>query len=508
MKLSENEKSNIVSRPPVVVIMGHIDHGKSTLLDYIRKTNMVDKEVGGITQHISAYEVLHKDKEGVNKKITFLDTPGHEAFSHMRERGAIVADIAVLVVSAEDSVKAQTVEAYNTILEAKIPFVVAINKIDKPGSNVEKTKIDLLEKEIYLEGFGGQVPYAEISAKVGTGVDNLLEIILLVAELESFTGDKSKNATGVVIESNLDTKRGVSATMVIKDGTIKKGMFVVVDEVIAGTRIMEDFLGKDVDELSFSSPVKIIGFNKMPIVGEIFQTFENKKEAEKMVAENEEKKTKQKTERISDMEEITDETKIIPVVIKTDVAGTIEAIEKEISKIKKENVFVKIIGKGVGAISESDVKSAGGDKESIILGFNVKTERSAIELGESLGIMIKSFDIIYKISDWLEEELEKRRPRKQIEEITGKAKIIRFFSRVKDRQVVGGKVLEGKISLDENVKISRREFEIGKGKISEIQQNKVKSKDVLEGNEFGMMIDSKAEIAPGDIIEAFIMVEK
>ena len=218
----KNEKTNIISRPPIVVVMGHIDHGKSTLLDYIRKTNVVDTETGGITQSISAYEVIHKNETGEDKKITFLDTPGHEAFSKMRERGAEIADIAILVVSATEGVKPQTIEAWKTISESKIPCIVAVNKIDKPEANIEKTKQELAENEIYLENYGGKIPFAEISAKTGTGVDNLLSLILLMAEIENFTGNITENASGYVIEVNLDSRRGILATLIIKDGTIKK----------------------------------------------------------------------------------------------------------------------------------------------------------------------------------------------------------------------------------------------------------------------------------------------
>ena len=231
-------KITTTERPPVVVIMGHIDHGKSTLLDYIRKTNVVDKEVGGITQSISAYEVVHKDEKGEDRKITFLDTPGHEAFSKMRERGAKVADIAILVVSAEDGVKPQTIEAWKTIVESKTPCIVAINKIDKPGADVEKTKIALAENEIYLENYGGQVPFALISAKVGEGIDELLSLINVLGELENFTGSPEENATGFVIESNLDPKRGIQATLIIKNGTLKKGTVVVVEDSICVVKIM------------------------------------------------------------------------------------------------------------------------------------------------------------------------------------------------------------------------------------------------------------------------------
>lgn len=234
--MSKAETSNLIERPPVVAVMGHVDHGKSTLLDYIRKTNVVGKEHGGITQHISAYELQHKNADGVMKKITFLDTPGHEAFSNMRARGARAADIAVLVVAADDGVKAQTKEVYDTIIESKTPFIVAINKIDKPGANIEKTKNSLLEAGIYVEGYGGNISVVEVSAKTGAGIDDLLETILLTAELEGLTGDPFVNASGIVIESNLDEKRGISSTLVIKNGTLRKGMFVVVGDTMSPSR--------------------------------------------------------------------------------------------------------------------------------------------------------------------------------------------------------------------------------------------------------------------------------
>ena len=276
---TKKEQKNI-ERPPIVVVMGHIDHGKSTLLDYIRKTNIVEKEAGGITQNISAYEVNHKDEHGKDKKITFLDTPGHEAFSRMRERGASVADIAILIVSAEDGVKTQTLEALKTILESKIPYIVAINKIDRPGANVEKTKIELAENEVYLENYGGKIPVVEISAKVGTGVDELLSLILLLAEMENFTGNSNENASGSIIEANLDPRRGIEASLIIKNGTLEKGMVVVVEDATCSTKIMQNFLGKVIDEATFSSPIRLVGFSKIPKVGAKFKSFKNKKEAE------------------------------------------------------------------------------------------------------------------------------------------------------------------------------------------------------------------------------------
>jgi len=270
--VKENAQKKI-ERPPVICIMGHIDHGKSTLLDYIRKTNIVDSEAGGITQKISAYEVIHK-----GKKITFLDTPGHESFAKIRQRGASVADIAVLVVSSEDGVKKQTTEAYQCIKESQTPMIVAINKIDKPGADIEKTKTNLTENEIYLEGYGGSVPFVPISAKTGQGVDELLDLMLLVAEVEELTGDSEKCAEGVVIEANMDKQKGISASMVITDGSLKSGMFVACGKSLAPTRIMENFLGKKITEASFSSPIRITGFDVLPKVGTKFQTFTDKNE--------------------------------------------------------------------------------------------------------------------------------------------------------------------------------------------------------------------------------------
>ena len=307
-------KENKIERPPVVVVMGHVDHGKSTLLDYIRKTNLAEKEAGGITQKISAYEVIHKDEKGVNKKITFLDTPGHEAFSKMRTRGAEVADIAILVVSAEDGVKMQTIEAWKTIVESKIPCIVAINKIDKPSANVEKTKTELAENEIYLENYGGKIPFAEISAVTGKGVDNLLLLINILAELENFTGNNNEAATGLVIETDLDPKRGIEATLIIKNGTLEKGMTVAVGESTCSTRMMENFLGKSVAKATFSSPIRLVGFDTIPKIGTEFKSFEKKQDA-LMYAQNFINLKNENTKR-----EIESNKQILPIIIKdTDI---------------------------------------------------------------------------------------------------------------------------------------------------------------------------------------------
>ncbi len=499
--LQKNE--NLIVRPPVVVVMGHIDHGKSTLLDYIRKTNIVESEAGSITQHISAYEVIHKDEHGKDSKITFLDTPGHEAFSKMRARGAAVADIAILVVSAEDGVKPQTIEAWKTIVESKTPCIVAINKIDKPAADVEKTKIALAENEIYLENYGGKTPFALISAKTGDGMDELLSLILILAELEGFTGDSALNATGFVIETSLDSKRGTQATLIIKNGSIKKGMTVVVDDAICSTRIIENFMGKMIEEATFSSPIRLVGFDKMPTIGSTFQSFQKKAEAEEYA-----KNWKNGNNKNMGVQVDHGDKKIIPLILKADVAGSLEAIEKEVSKIKNENAVFKIIAKGTGPISESDIKGVSVGENALVVGFNVKADKSAVEMAERSGITISYFDIIYKMTEWLTEEMEKRRPRVDTVETIGRGKIIKAFSRTKERQIVGGKVVEGQVTLGSIVKIMRRDFEIGQGKIINLEAGKVKTSAVSEGTEFGMMIESKTEIVGGDAIESFAITQK
>ncbi|MFA6301182.1 MAG: translation initiation factor IF-2 [Candidatus Paceibacterota bacterium] len=500
------EKQNKMVRPPVVVVMGHIDHGKSTLLDYIRKTNVVEGEAGGITQCISAYEVLHKDEHGKDKKITFLDTPGHEAFSKMRERGAEIADIAILIVSAEDGVKPQTIEAWKTIVESKIPCIVAINKIDKPGANIEKTKTELAENEIYLENYGGQIPYAEISSKTGAGIDNLLSLVLILAEMENLTGDSEETASGFVIEVNLDSRRGILATLIIKNGSIKNGMSVVVEDSMCSTRIIENFQGKIIKEATFSSPVRIVGFDKMPRVGATFMSFFKKGEAEKYIKNWKEEinnKTNGKDLLVNESSK-----KIIPIILKADVSGSIEAIEKEIAKIKNDTAEFKIVGKGVGPITESDIKGVASGADVIVIGFNVKVDKSALEIAEKRGITLSFFEIIYKMTEWLETQMEEKRPKVETLETTGRAKIVRAFSRTKERQIVGGKVTEGKINLNSTVRIMRRDFEIGRGKIVNLEKNKAKTSVVEEGTEFGMMLESKIEIVAGDIIESFLIIQK
>ena len=496
MKKENTEQQNI-QRPPVVVVMGHIDHGKSTLLDYIRKTNVVDGEAGGITQHLSAYEVAHKDPEGNDRKITFLDTPGHEAFVGMRSRGAQSADIAILVVSAEDSVKAQTLEAWKTINDYKLPYIVAINKIDKPNANPEKVKMDLAEKGIYLEGFGGDVSFAEISAKKGTGIDHLLELILLVADINEFTGNPNSTAEGIVIESHLDPKRGITATLIVRNGTLKKGMFVQVGGATAGTRIMENFRLKPTDKTGLSEPVGIVGWSEMPEVGHEFHCFETKNEAEAAA-----KKTDKVQEKNSVPKNKYDSIKKIPIIIRADTTGGAEAVLSEIKKLEMPTIGWNVLSCGVGNIGENDIRSASIDTESIIVGFNTKLDPRAREANEQAHVTVENFTIIYKLSEHIQEVIESRRPRIETTHVSGSLKVQKTFNRTKDRQVVGGLVLSGEVNTGNDIRIMRRDNEIGLGTIIGLEQNKNKTKCVAEGVQCGTLVEARIEIAPGDVLEA------
>ncbi len=493
----KNPKKNFITRPPIVVVMGHIDHGKSKLLDYIRNANIVDGEAGGITQHIGAYEaeIKCKDSSRETRKITFLDTPGHEAFSQMRLRGAKIADAAILVIAADEGIKPQTTEAYEAIKEAKIPFIIALNKIDKPNADPDRIKNQLSEKEIFVEGYGGNIPAINISAKTGEGVDELLDILLLMMEMETLEANPEANASGIVIESKMSPKRGISATLIIQDGIMKKGMYVVAEGAIAPVRIFEDFKKTSLEEATFSSPIKIVGFDKVPPVGAKFQTYNTKKEAEIALAKI------APTQKPKEKNGTNGKENTLYLIIKTDVTGSLEALEKEISKIPTGDIDIIILKEGVGNINEDDARMASSAKNSAIIGFNVEIGSAAKELAERFNIALFVSNIIYKISEWLEEEIEKRTKKEHSEEITGSAEILKIFSKAKNKQLIGGRVVSVKIIEGKKVRIKRDDSVLGEGKITELHHNKARVKEVSEGAEFGAMIECKTEIAKGDLIE-------
>lgn len=489
-------------RPPIVGIFGHVDHGKSTLLDFIRKSNVVAGEAGGITQHIGAYQASHKNEAGVEKIITFIDTPGHAAFTEMRSRGAKVADIGILVVAADDGVKAQTKEALQSILSAGIPYIIAINKIDKPNANVDVTKQSLAENEIYVEGYGGNIPFVPISAKTGAGVSELLDMILLLAELEELKGNSAKGARGLVIESHKDSKKGIFATVIVQDGTLHMGEFLVVDGNISSVRNMADFNGKALKEASPSSPVEIRGLSEFSKIGSEFESTDNKKEAEKIAEIQAREVLKIEYNKNSDKEIV------IPIVIKSDTAGTLEAVEKELRKLEDEKVGLNILASGVGNVSESDIRLLSRNKCPIVIAFNVKIDDTAKDLAESLSIPIKSYNIIYKASEDLEVEISAIKEKLDADKPKGILKVIKVFNGNQRKQVVGGEVTEGVITTGNKVNIKRfdvtaNEFlNLGRGKITLIQHKKVEVLSVEVGKQCGIEIETKVETLEGDLIEA------
>ncbi len=501
---------NSVKRPPVVVIMGHIDHGKSTLLDYIRKTKVVESEAGGITQHVGAYEAEFTTKDNVKHSITFLDTPGHAAFCNIRERGAQSADIAILIVSGEDGVKPQTIEAYKDIKQANIPFIVAITKIDKPNANVEKAKTSLGENEIYVEGWGGDVPCIPISAITGEGIPELLEMIVLMSELANLSSDENSMASGSIIESTLDTKKGVSATLLIKNGILETGLFVVAEDRFCPIRFIENFKGQKIESAKASMPVTVLGWNKIPPCGAEWTTVKTKKEAENMIEIFLENQAKNKKTQVAKREEHDENQIKLPLIIKADVIGSLEGIKHELAKLKHDKVRIKIVNEGIGDINENDVKMAISDPGTIIVGFNSKPDKKTAQYIERLTnpISVQVFSIIYELAQYIESELLKRIPKEYVEEVSGTAKILAIFSKEKDKQVIGGKVENGQLESGNDIKIMRRGAEIGRGKIRELQSKKVRVSEVKEGFEFGVMIEAKNEIAAGDRIEAIRIVEK
>lgn len=478
---------------PVVAVVGHIDHGKTSLLDYIRKSRVAAKEEGGITQGISAYELEHTPKEGGKRAITFIDTPGHEAFQEMRRRGASAADIAILVVAADDGVKPQTQEAWKAITDAGIPFIVAFTKIDKDTANVDRAKESVLKEGIYLEGLGGSVPHVAVSSKTGDGIDELLDLILLVTDLEDVHCDASLPPRAVVIESSRDPRSGVSATVIVRDGIFTTGTFTVADDAWAPLRMIENAEGKMVKEIACGKPAKIIGFSKEPRVGSELIIVETKKEAENKATEGE----APRQETIAN----DDERKPVRLILKADSTGGLEALEYELKKVPQESACIIIVDKSVGSIAENDVKALAGFDDALIAGFNVKVDASAADLAERQGISFMTKGIIYELTEWISGEVERIAPKEPEVVVTGSAKILKHFSSSGNKHVVGGRVENGVITRGALVTISRRGVDVGTGKLINIQAQKADVQSVSEGQEFGAQIETKADVTGGDSIE-------
>lgn len=503
LKKEKESGEHLQPRPPVVTILGHVDHGKTTLLDTIRKTNVVAKEAGGITQHIRAYQVKKK-----GRLITFVDTPGHEAFSAMRERGVSIADIAVLVVAADDGVRPQTKEVIEYLLAKKIPTIVAINKIDKPEANVQRVKKDLADHGILLEDWGGQVLSSETSARQNLGIDSLLENILLVAEVEDFKAANKKPALGVVLESHLDPHKGPVAIVLIKTGTLKEGQDIIVGSAHGRVRKIEDFSGKKILEAGPSAPVAVIGLNTAPNTNDILQVVTGKSAAKSKL---EELRGLSKTQagKMGDFtaqklfKTIADEKiKKLNIILKADVQGSLEAVEQILSEIKSDEVAVNYIATGVGNTTESEVRLAQASG-AIIYGFNVETTPVARRLAESNKVEIKNYKIIYELVTDIKNRLIAMLPPEIERTDLGKMKVLAIFKTGKKDMIVGGKVTSGKIVNGTLIEVVRNDEVIGKGKLSNLQQNKVNVDEVASGNECGITFEGETKIKEGDILVSY-----
>jgi len=492
--ITKKKTENLEARPPIVVVLGHVDHGKTTLLDYIRKTNVVEKESGGITQHIGAYQA---------QKITFIDTPGHEAFSQMRSRGAKVADVAVLVVAAEEGIKPQTKEVISHIKEFKIPVVVAMNKVDKPAANPEKVIGELAKEGITVESQGGKVPSINISAKTGQGIDELLEILLLVAELEELKADPKKPASGVIIESYLDSQRGPTATLLVREGTLKKGDIVVCGDSYGRVRILEDFQGNSIKEALPSAPAVVIGLNQVPTVGERFSVVGSEKQAK----EKTNKQGKKPAQSPKGIEAGPPESegfggKTFNIILKADVKGSLEAIEGTLRNIEQEEVSINILKSEVGDISESDIKLAY-STNSTIIGFRIKTSVFISNLAQRQKVRIKTFEVIYELVEEVKKGLSKLLEPEIVREELGKLKVIAIFRKEKSRMIVGGKVTSGKVVNKTRIDVIRDKEKITSGRITQLQHNKKDVPEIEKGKEAGILFEGEPIIEEGDILEVY-----
>jgi translation initiation factor IF-2 len=487
--------NQLTIRPPVVVVLGHVDHGKSSLLEAIKDFKITQKEAGGITQHIGAYEIEHQ-----GKKITFIDTPGHEAFSTIRTRGAKVADIAVLVVAADEGVKPQTKEAINCAKLAGIPIIVAINKIDKPNADPERVKKELAKEGVLVEGLGGEVPVVETSATQKKGISDLLEMILLVAEMEELKCDLKKGARGTVIEAYLDPKRGPIATLILKEGTLKLQNIIATPSSLAKIKSMEDFQGNSIKEALPSQPVVVLGFLDVPRVGEEFKSFLDIERAREYAI----KKEKEPASRVVFIEP---SKKVLNLVIKADVLGSLEAIEKVISSLPQDQVVLRILRAEVGNVGEGDIKlaEAGAAK---ILAFRVKTDPLALRAARQKKIDILRYEIIYELAQGVRKLITRTVEPEIVKKDLGKVKVLVVFKTEKTRQIIGGKVVEGEIEKGLNIEIFREEEKIGEGKIVNLQIEKKDIQRAKTGQEIGILYEGEAKIKVGDILNVYTKEKK
>ena len=502
----EDKAEDLVSRPPVVTIMGHVDHGKTTLLDYIRKTKVASGEAGGITQAIGAYSVSYN-----GKNITFIDTPGHEAFTEMRARGASVTDIVIIIVAADDGVMPQTKEAIDHAKAAGVPIIVAINKIDKPGANPDQVLTGLVECGLTPEEWGGDIIVNKISAHTGQGVDELLESILLVSEMNEYKANPNRYATGAVIESKKDKKVGNVISLLIQNGTLRLGDPVVIGTSFGKIRTLKNDLGEDIVEALPSTPVEVTGFTEIPSAGDKFMAFETEKQAKQIATERalREKEKKQNSQKISFDDlfaKIKEGTKTINIVLKADVNGSLEAVKSSLEKIDVDGVKLSVIHGSVGAITESDIVLASAS-DALILGFNVRATNKISDAAKQYGVDIKTYDIIYKLIEDMEASMRGMLEPVYEEKVVGQLEIRQIFKFSKVGLIAGCHVLDGTIKNNSNARIIREGIVVYNGKIKTLQHEKDQVKEVKKDMDCGLTLENCQDYKEKDIIEVYELVE-
>ena len=509
LREEEEDEKDMVSRPPVICVMGHVDHGKTSLLDAIRQSNVTAREAGGITQHIGAYVV-----EANGQRITFLDTPGHEAFTAMRMRGAQATDIAILVVAADDGVMPQTVEAINHAKAAGVEIIVAVNKIDKPSANVERVKQELSEYELIPEDWGGSTIFVPVSAHTKEGIPELLEMILLTAEVKELKANPNRKARGLVIEAQLDKGRGPVATVLVQKGTLKVGDSIAAGSCYGRVRAMMDDKGNRVKEAGPSTPVEILGLNDVPNAGEVFVALQNEKEArsfaETFITEGKNKLIEDTKAKLS-LDDLFSQIKAgnvkeLPIIVKADVQGSVEAVKQSLVKLSNEEVVVKVIHGGVGTINESDVTLASASN-AIIIGFNVRPDATAKSIADREKVDMRLYRVIYQAIEDVEAAMKGMLDPVYEEQVTGHAIVRQTFKASGVGTIAGSYVLDGKITRGSKARITREGEQIFEGPLASLKRFKDDVKEVNAGYECGLVFEGFNDLKEDDMIEIYIMVE-
>ena len=500
-KSAPEDESNLSPRPPVVTILGHVDHGKTALLDAIRQTKVADQEVGGITQHIGAYQVEYN-----GHPVTFLDTPGHEAFTAIRARGSRATDIAVLVVAADDGIMPQTVEAINHAKAAGVPIVVAINKMDLPGADPERVKRQLSERELLVEDWGGDVISVELSARTGEGLDDLLENILAVAELAELKANPDKPATGVIIESKLDRKRGPSATLLVQDGTLRVGDYMVAGNIFGRVRAIADEQGNPLKSVSPGMPAEIMGFGSLPEAGDHMKVVPDDRTARSMADAQDKFRTAQKAQaRALTLEEVINQidagdVKELNLVLKADVQGSVEAVQQSLENLTAETAKVRILHAGSGAVTESDVLLASASG-AIVIGFTIGAETSAERLASRMGVEIRHYDIIYQLVDDMQQALNGMLEPVLTETLVGRAEIREVFSSRRGITIAGCRVTEGRITRGGSVRVLREGKILHDSVIASLRHFREEVNEITNGSDCGVVVQGYNDFQEGDILE-------